>query len=76
MIRRVRPDQARRILELADQLGREVVEQAREDLKTLTTEVAKFYVDTLSDDLRRASGKVVAGGPPDHQASPGVMPLG
>lgn len=33
MIRLVRPDQVRYILTLADELGPEVVEQAREDLK-------------------------------------------
>ena len=52
MVRSVRPDQIRRILALAEQLGPDVVEQARIDFPTLTVEVARFYIDTLSEELR------------------------
>lgn len=55
MIRVVRPDQVRYILALADELGPEVLEQARKDLETMTIEVARFYIDTLHQELRRAA---------------------
>lgn len=55
MIRVVRPDQVRYILALADELGPEVLEQARKDLESMTIEVARFYIDTLHQELRRAA---------------------
>ena len=53
MIRVVRPGQVRYILALADELGPEVLEQARKDLETMTIDVARCYIDTLHEALRR-----------------------
>ena len=55
MIRLVRPDQVRYILGLAEELGSEALAQARNDLETMTVEVARFYIDSLHEELRRVS---------------------
>lgn len=52
-IRVVRADQMRYVLALAEELGPEALEQARVDLKTMTVELARCYIDTLHEELRR-----------------------
>ena len=52
MIRVVRPDQVRYILAMAEELGPDALKQASADLETMTVEVARFYIDTLHEELR------------------------
>lgn len=40
---------------MAHELGPEVVEQARKDLETMTIELARLYLATLHEELRRGS---------------------